>query len=73
MNVSNEILEAEDDKRVFKHTELLFNGPMPPSHFHVQKNYDEHSLILQWDHLPCYDFYHLTALKDKNETLFINR
>ena len=51
----------------FRHPVLLFNEPQPPTLFSVASQGTKET-VLQWDHLPCYEFYELSIYKDRNET-----
>ena len=57
-----------EENWIFKHPVLLFNEPQPPTLFSV-KSQDEEDTVLEWDHLPCYEFYELAIYKDSNATL----
>ncbi len=73
VNVSLE-LDINDEKRIFKHSFLLFNEPQPPKNFHISNDDSEKNswLELQWEHLECYDSYYLTVQIDKNATFLLN-
>jgi hypothetical protein len=69
---SSQELDLDDEKRVHKHSLLLFNESQPPKKFGI-KSHNEKSTIITWNHMAeCYGAYHLIGLKDDNQTRVFN-
>ena len=73
VNISTEI-NLQDQKLMHKHRFVLFDRPKPPENVEVL-NYDmeKATLLLQWQHLKCYQFYQLILMTDGNSTIFLNQ